>query len=318
MSLQLRMYLLVGVLFAILYGVMTALGHVIGVSNSNVYLVSAAAMLGLQYLIGPIIVGSVMRVKWVSERDEPELHRMVAELARQANVPKPKVGISQVDVPNAFAYGRFRHDGRVCVTRGLLGLLDRDELRAVLGHEICHLRNRDMVVITLLSAVPLVLSYAAQGVLHSVHAGDDDDGQGVVGTLLVAAAFMLMYLIAEFLVLYGSRIREYYADRGAVGLGNEPHYLASALYKLSASSKGGGDLDRVQSARAFFINDPAPSPKVVARLSQLVPGGRIDANWLQSLRQRPVRLSFRSTLGELFGSHPHIIKRMKALAALQS
>ena len=96
----------------------------------------AVIILGLQYLIGPSMVGWTMRVKWVSEKEEPELHRMVAELARGAGLPKPKVGISQLSIPNAFAFGRTRRDGRVCVTHGIMGLLNKDELRAVLGHEI--------------------------------------------------------------------------------------------------------------------------------------------------------------------------------------
>src|SRR3989304_1055760 len=117
--------------------------------------------MGFQYLIGPSLVGWTMRVKWVSEKEAPDLHRMVAELAEKANLPKPKVGISQLNLPNAFAYGRTQRDGRICVTQGILKLLNRDELRAVLGHEMAHIRHRDMAVITLLSAIPMILYWLA-------------------------------------------------------------------------------------------------------------------------------------------------------------
>jgi len=107
------------------------------------------------------IVGWTMRVKWVTEKEEPELHNMVAKLASAAGIPKPKVGISQLNMPNAFAFGRTRGDGRVCVTRGILKLLSRDELNAVLGHEISHIKHRDMAIITLLSAIPLIMYWIA-------------------------------------------------------------------------------------------------------------------------------------------------------------
>ena len=161
MWLQTRMYLLVAVLFGILYGVIVGIGAAMGVGSTISYLVLALVFLGIQYLIGPTIVGWTMRVKWVSEKEEPELHKMVAELAQEAHLPKPKVGISQINIPNAFAFGRTQRDGRVCVTQGILNILSKDELKAVLGHEMSHLKHRDMAVITLLSAMPMILYWVA-------------------------------------------------------------------------------------------------------------------------------------------------------------
>jgi heat shock protein HtpX len=144
MRLQTRMFLLIAVMFGILYGVITGVGTVMGAGSTISYVILAFVFLGLQYLISPTIVGWTMRVKWVSEKEQPELHRMVAELAQEAHLPKPKVGISQLNIPNAFAYGRTQGDGRICVTQGILKLLNKDELRAVLGHEMSHIRHRDM------------------------------------------------------------------------------------------------------------------------------------------------------------------------------
>jgi heat shock protein HtpX len=155
------MWLLVALLFAILYGVISAVGTYIGEGGAGLYIVLAFIMLGIQYLIGPSMVQMMMKVKWVSEQEEPELHRMIAELSERADLPKPRIGVSQLGIPNAFAFGRTLRDGRVCVTEGIKGLLSRDELKAVLGHELAHLKHRDMIVITILSAIPLILYWVA-------------------------------------------------------------------------------------------------------------------------------------------------------------
>jgi Zn-dependent protease with chaperone function len=120
-------------MFGILYGVITGLGIWMGAGSAWTYLILAFVFLGIQYLIGPSIVGWTMRIKWVSEKEAPELHRMVAELAKEARLPKPKVGISQLSIPDAFAFGRTQRDGRVCVTQGILNLLNKEELKRVEG-----------------------------------------------------------------------------------------------------------------------------------------------------------------------------------------
>jgi heat shock protein HtpX len=125
-----------------------------GIGNAISYVILAFIFLGLQYLIGPSIVAWTMKVRWVSENEAPELHRLVTDMAEQAHLPKPKVGISKLAIPNAFAFGRTQHDGRICVTQGILNLLNKDELKAVLGHEMSHIKHRDVVIITLLSAIP--------------------------------------------------------------------------------------------------------------------------------------------------------------------
>ena len=145
MGLQFKMWLLVVAMFGILYGVITGIGSYMGVGSATSYIILAVLFMGFQYLIGPSLVSMMMRVKYVSEKEEPELHHQVAELAQKAGIPKPKVGVSQLSIPNAFAFGRSLGDGRVCVTRGIQKLLTKEELKAVLGHEISHLKHRDMM-----------------------------------------------------------------------------------------------------------------------------------------------------------------------------
>ncbi len=167
MWLKTRMFLLVALLFGIIYGVITGLGVWMDAGSPLIYIILAFVFLGIQYLVSPSIVSRTMKVKWVSEKEAPELHKMVAELAQRARIPKPKVGISQLAIPNAFAFGRTNRDGRICVTQGILNLLGRDELKAVLGHEIGHIKHRDMMIMTLLSAIPLILLWGRMDLMDT-------------------------------------------------------------------------------------------------------------------------------------------------------
>jgi heat shock protein HtpX len=314
------MFLLIAVMFGILYGVIVGIGTWIGAGSAISYIILAFIFLGIQYLIGPAMVGWTMRVKWVSEKEEPELHRMVAELAEAASIPKPRVGISRLNIPNAFAFGRTQGDGRVCVTQGILRLLNRDELKAVLGHEISHIKHRDMAIITLLSAIPLIMYWLAWSMMFRGSLGGSRQGGAGYAALIGVGAFIL-YFITNLLVLYGSRIREYYADLGSVKLGNMPHHLATALYKLvygNARYKNSEELRRVEGVKAFFVNDPSRAWGEIKELSQVDRdmSGTIDYDELMELRQKEVRLSTGAKMMELFTTHPNMLKRIKHLSTL--
>jgi len=315
------MFLLVAVLFAILYGAITGIGTWMGAGSAVFYIVLAFGFLGLQYLIGPSLVSWTMRIKWVSEKEAPELHRMVAELAGEAGLSKPRVGISPMGIPNAFAFGRTRGDGRICVTRGIIKLLNKDELRAVLGHEMAHIKHRDMVIITLISAIPMIMYWIAWTTMWGGALGGRRQGGGYAALIGIGA--FVLYFVTNLLVLYGSRIREYYADLGSVRLGNEPHHLATALYKLvygGARLKNKEELKRVEGVRAFFLNDPARAWYEVRELSQVDRdmSGTIDYNELQQLRQKEVRLGTSDKMMEIFTTHPNMLKRIKHLSTLST
>jgi len=319
MGLKTRMFLLVALLFAILYGVITGVGTWMGAGSALIYLILAFVFLGIQYLIGPAIVSKIMKVKWVSQKEAPELHRMVAELAERAHLPKPKVGISQLAIPNAFAFGKTQRDGRVCVTQGIVSLLSKDELKAVLGHELSHVKHRDMVFMTLLSAIPLIMYWIAWGMMWRGALGGRRQGGGYAA--LIGLGAFILYFITNLLVLYGSRIREYYADQGSIELGNEPHHLASALYKLvygNARFKGREELKRVEGVKAFFVNDPTRAWYEIRELAQIDRNmdGTIDSNELMELRGKTVQLRTTDKMMELFTSHPNSLKRIKHLSSL--
>lgn len=319
MGLNTRMFLLVALLFAILYGVITGVGTWMGTGSALTYLILAFVFLGIQYLIGPAIVSKTMRVKWASDKEAPELHSMVAKLAERAHLPKPKVGISQLAIPKAFAFGKTQRDGRVCVTQGILKLLNKDELKAVLGHELSHVKHRDMVFMTLLSAIPLIMYWIAWGTMWRGAFGGQRQSGGYAA--LIGLGAFILYFITNLLVLYGSRIREYYADQGSAKLGNEPHHLASALYKLvygNARFKGKEELKRVEGVKAFFVNDPTRAWYEIRELAQVDRNmdGAIDSNELMELRGKTVRLRTTDKMMELFTSHPNTLKRIKHLSSL--
>lgn len=312
--LKLRMWLLTAVLFGIVYAVVVMVGSSMGVTNFSFYLILSLGMMLVQYLIGPKIVEWSMRVRYVKRDEYPELFRMVEGLANRANIPMPRIGVAQMAIPNAFAFGRGLRDGRVCVTEGIIRLLDEEELRAVLGHELSHLKNRDVLTITLLSVIPMIMYRIAWQFLFYGRSREERGSN----TMLIGIAAFLFYFITNLLVLYASRIREYFADRGSIELGNHPSALASSLYKLVYGSArlNQDSLKQVEGMKAFFVNDPSRAINEIRELKQLDldRSGTLDAAELDSLRNRTIRLGFADKLFELLSTHPNMLKRIKQLS----
>lgn len=315
MWLQIRMYMVMAVLFAIVYALLSIAGAYLGAGSFVFYAGLAVVMMLIQFLVGPKIVEWSMKVKYVSESENPKLHRMVGALAREAKISKPKIGICETSLPNAFAFGRWESDSRVCVTRGILKLLDDDELRAVLGHEISHIKNRDVLVITLISVIPMIAWYLAWSFMFS---GDNEDrGSGIA----IGLAAFGIYIITNLLVLYASRIREYYADRGSVALGSRPNHLASALFKLvyGSAKTSKDDLKQVEGMKAFFASDPSRAASEIRELKELDKdmSGHIDVDELRAVRQKRLLVSRSGKMMEMLSTHPNMLKRIHALAEME-
>ncbi len=314
-SLKLRMWLLVSVLFGLIYVVLTLIGtqflHVYGFSF---YLILSLVMMFIQYMIGPKIVEWTMRVKYIKREENPRLFQMVESLAMRAQIPVPKIGVAQIALPNAFAFGRGTKDGRICVTEGILGLLNEGELKAVLGHEMTHLKNHDVLTITLLSVIPMIMYRIAWQFLFYGRRRDEKGGN----TVLIGLVAFLFYFITNLLVLYASRIREYFADRGSVLLGNQPSTLASSLYKLvyGSARMDKESLKEVEGLKAFFVNDPSQALNEIKELKQLDldNSGTIDASELAMLKNKNIRLGFADRLMEVLSTHPNMLKRIKQLS----
>ena len=312
--LKLRMFLLVTILFAIVYAAVVMIGTYLGITNFYFYLVLSLAMMFVQYMIGPKIVEWTMRVKYIKREDYPRLYQIVESLAMRANIPMPKIGIAQISLPNAFAFGRGIRDGRVCVTEGVLNLLKDDELKAVLGHELSHLKNKDVLTITLLSVIPMIMYRIAWQFLFYGRRRDERGGN----TAIIGLVALIFYFITNLLVLYASRIREYFADRGSVLLGNQPSSLASSLYKLVLGSAriNKESLKEVEGLKAFFVNDPSQARNEIRELAQLDldKSGTLDPSELEQLRTKTIHLNFGDRLLELLSTHPNMLKRIKRLS----
>lgn len=315
-SLHLRMWVLITLLFGIIYAILTIIGtQFMHFQGFYFYLALSLVMMFIQYLVGPKILEWSMRIKYIRRQDYPRLFQIVESLAQRANIPMPRVCIAQINIPNAFAFGRGLKDGRVCVTEGILSLLDENELKAVLGHELSHLKNRDVLTITLLSVIPVIMYRIAWQFLFFGRRRSSDRGSN---TALIGLAALLFYFITNLLVLYASRIREYFADRGSVELGNKPAALASSLYKLVY---GSARIDREtlkesEGLKAFFLNDPSQSLKEIRQLKQLDldSNNMIDSSELELLRNKEVRLGFADKVLELLSTHPNMLKRIKVLS----
>jgi len=137
---KLRMYLLLVLLFAIIYAIVTVIGVSLGLANFYFYLIFSLVLMFIQYMIGPKLVEWSMRVRYTERQQYPQLHQMVEDLARRAKIPKPRVGIAAISIPNAFAFGRSLRDGRVCVTEGIVRLLNEDELRSFCRKHLAHFK----------------------------------------------------------------------------------------------------------------------------------------------------------------------------------
>jgi len=309
------MWLLVTILFGFIYALVVVVGKTfLHVGDFSFYLIISLILMFIQYMIGPKIVEWTMRVKYIQRQDNPRLFQIVESLAVRANIPAPKIGIAQIEIPNAFAFGRSIGDGRVCVTQGILNLLSDEELKAVLGHELTHLKNRDVLTITILSVIPMVMYRIAWQFLFYGRRRDERGGN----TILIGLAAFLFYFITNLLVLYASRIREYFADKGSVALGNRPSVLASSLYKLVYGSArlNPEALKESEGLKAFFVNDPSQARNEIRELSQLDldKNGTIDPSELALLRGKNIRLGVGDKLMELLSTHPNMLKRIKKLS----
>ena len=316
-SLQTRLMLLVGAMFAIIYAVIVMIGTASGFNDFYFYLMLSLGMMWFQYMIGPKMIEWTMGIKYLTKEQNPKLFSMVEEMCRRGNIPMPRLCISSHQAPNAFAFGRGINDGRVCVSQGILNLLNEEELRAVLGHELTHIKNRDVLFITMLSVIPMIMYRIAWSFMFSGRRNDRNSGN----TMMIGVAALLFYFITNLLVLYGSRIREYYADKGAVELGNKPSSLASALYKLvygSAKMANTADMKEVEGMKAFFINDPSQARNEIKELKELDmdKSGTIDGNELFLLRNKTINVSQGEKIMELMSTHPNMLKRIKHLSEL--
>ncbi|MFO7965094.1 MAG: zinc metalloprotease HtpX [Desulfobacterales bacterium] len=246
---------------ALLLGLMTVfiiwVGNLLGGRQGMIFaFVLAAGMNFFSYWYSDKLVLKMYRAQEVSPRQAPELHRMVQELSRQADIPMPKVYIIPQDSPNAFATGRNPENAVVAVTNGLLQILNEEELKGVLAHELAHVKNRDILIgsiaATMAGAV-MILANIARWSAFFGGAGNDEEGGGM-GIIGVLAMSILAPIAAVLIQMAVSRSREYQADASGSGIAGHSEGLAGALEKLGAYSKRRPMEANPQTAHMFIVN----------------------------------------------------------------
>jgi heat shock protein HtpX len=246
-----RMFLTMFLLFA-LYIAFVGVMAVFFTSRLFPILVVMTLFLGAQFLFSDRIALYSMGASEVSEGEYPELHATVSRLAQQADLPKPTVAVADSQVPNAFATGRSRSSSTVCVTTGIMRTLSDEELEGVIAHELAHIKNRDVAVMTIASFLStLAFIIVRWGWLF---AGGRDRGNGA--PVIVAIIASLVVWVVSFLLIRAlSRYREYAADRGGAVITGKPSALASALVKIDGTMDQVPDDDLRDQAEmnAFFV-----------------------------------------------------------------
>ena len=241
-------------LMALLMGLMVALGGAFaGHTGMTVMLVIALGMNFFSYWFSDRMVLSMYNAQEVDRQSAPELYGLVEKLAGRAQLPMPRVYIINEDAPNAFATGRNPSNAAVAVTTGLMRALDYNEISGVLGHELAHVKHRDILISTIAATMATVISYAASiaqwaAIFGSGRSSDDDRG-GIIG--LIATA-IIAPIAAALIQMAISRSREYSADEGGAEICGNPNYLASALEKIEYYAVHGAPLPEATPATAHM------------------------------------------------------------------
>jgi heat shock protein HtpX len=276
----------------ILGAVYIVFGAVLFKTGYGLLFVPLALIIGVaQFFFADKIALASMGAREVDESEAPELHEMIGRLAMQADLPKPKIALVNSSIPNAFATGRNKDHAVVAVTTGIYSKLNPQELEAVLAHELTHIINRDMLVMTIATFFSMVAGLIVQNIFWISMAGGGGyggrrrDDNGAFGITILAS--LIVYAISFFLIRTLSRYRELAADRGSALITGQPQNLASALLRISNAMTNPGiptqDFRRAQGVNALFI----------------VPALRGDS------------------LASIFSTHPSTEERVERLMAMQ-
>jgi heat shock protein HtpX len=273
---------LLGLVYAVLVGVLVASG-----AGAVTIAVIAGGLFLVQYFTSDKIALLSMGARVVSPQEAPRLHALIERLCIQANLPKPRVAIADTPMPNAFAIGRSPKTATVCATTGILDLLDDGELEAVLGHELTHVQNRDVLVMTIASFFASIAAFIVQMGFWfggAVDNRDNNNGPAFIVVILVSAA---VYVISWLLLQALSRYREFAADRGSAIITGRPSALISALLKID------GGMNQIPQRDLRAAN------------------GELAAFYIFPPKAK-------QTVASLFSTHPPLEKRIAALQRLET
>jgi heat shock protein HtpX len=270
----------------------------------------------VQWLISPYLVGAIYKVRALKDGENPQLYQTVSDLSRKSGISMPKVMLAQIPLPNAFAYGSPLTGSRVAVTEGLLKSLDSGEVEAVIGHELGHLKHRDVQVMMVVSFLPALFYYIGYSLMWSGVLGGGDRKNSGGNNALIGIFFMAFSWILTLFTLYMSRLREYYADRHSVSVvDNGAEKLSTGLATIVNESKNMSFRNKKQDSKtnsaynALFISNPDHASTDATQLNAAGVTSKKDLV-KEILSKEP---SGGDKFAEIFSTHPNIVKRLRAL-----
>ena len=292
--------------FGLVAAVIGLLLNYLGYGGSGsilMWILVSFVMIGVQWYFGPTIIKWATGAKELTREGAPELFEIVQRLTQKARLPMPKLYMVNNPSPNAFAFGRTQSDSGIAVHAGLLSALNKDEIEGVLAHEIGHINNRDVTVMTLASVLPVMLYY---GFLIF---GRDEDGRGSIMTII--GAFVAQF-IGQLMVMWLSRQREYFADEFSARLTGNPTHLMSALAKITyGQAAGAGKAGTGSMASALYIAEPSGAKMSVAEIAGAIRTGN-DAALVEAIEKEK-----KGGAMEFLMTHPLTSKRLERLMRLK-
>lgn len=305
-GMRIRVMLTSILVFGLVAAVIGLLLNALGFGGSGsilMWILISFVMIGVQWYFGPNIIKWSTGAKEITRAQAPEIFEIVQRLTQKAHLPMPKLYMVNNPTPNAFAFGRTQSDSNIAVHAGLLSVLNKDEIEGVLAHEIGHINNRDVAVMTLASVLPIMLYY---GFLIF---GSDRNGRSSLATIL--GAFVAQF-IGQLLVMALSRQREYFADEFSARLTGNPTNLMSALAKITygqaAGAKSAGSSNM---ASALYIAEPSGSKMNVAEIASAIRAGD------EAALTAAIEKEKKGGAMELLMTHPLTSKRLERLNRLR-
>ena len=269
----------------------------------------------IQWLVSPYLINALYRARELPANENPKLHETIENLSKRSGIRTPKLMLAQIPIPNAFAYGSPLAGNRVAVTSGMLEKLNDGEVEAVIGHELGHLKHKDVQVMMFVSLLPALFYYIGYSLtLSSMYGRRRDEGSSGA---LIGMIFIAFWWILNLFTLYLSRLREYYADRHSASIvENGSQKLSVGLAKIVQATRNMGKMKNqtksLSSFKALFISDPDRAEIDSAALSTMnVSSGQ---KLVQDILSQ--QLTTGAKFAEVFSTHPNIIKRLKALQEL--
>lgn len=308
--------LLVAIVFSLF---LIVIMHIIQVSLIYAVILTILFIL-IQYLVGPAIVRASTRLRYIRPGEHPWLESTVKDLANKSEIAMPKLAVVPDQTPNAFVFGRTTGGATLAVHEGLLTKLNQAEIQGVIGHELGHIKHKDFLVMTALSALPLLAYLIARFTFEAAWIGGrsrDDEGKGLGAMLFVVAVISyIIYIVTLLFVMRLSRLREHYADSYSAYLTGAPHQMESALTKITYGLSLAPKLNT--GARTLYIGDPALAKQEYSNILRrkemydLDRDGVLDERELELAMEREAKSRW-TTINSWFSTHPPTFQRILLL-----